>query len=249
MESGLRRIIRRGLARFPRTYLTALKVLQRGSAEKRLYLSVVRKGDVVIDVGANVGYFTMLFADLAGKKGQVHAFEPVPSTFQQLCWNIRTFPAYANVCLNCSALGDRNQRITMFVPGSDHGQAALVNHREGSWKNAGVSSVEVEMARLDDYSVGLGRIDFVKCDVEGAELLVLRGAESTLRRHRPKLFLEIEDRWMNSFGWAAEDLLHFLRAIGYQHFYMVESRIIPIRGECRSNGTILCSWEEVSGLA
>jgi len=80
-------------------------------------------------------------------------------------------------------------------------------------------------------------------------LLVLRGAESTLRRYRPKLLLEIEDCWMNSFGWAAEDLLHFLRAIGYRHFYTVESRIIPIRGKYRSNGTILCSWEEVSGLA
>src|SRR5271165_4314514 len=155
MESTVRRIVRRLLARVPRIYLFLLKALRRGSVEKRFYLSIVRKGDVVIDIGANVGYFTMLFADLTGKRGQVHAFEPIPATFKELSKNIRRFPGYKGVFLNCAAVGDSKRSTSMLLPGDDHGQAALVRHQDGSWKGAAdrVRSIDVEMIRFDDYAV------------------------------------------------------------------------------------------------
>src|SRR5262249_9407263 len=166
MESSLRRVARRLLAKSPGTYLTALRALHRGSPEKRLYLSLIRRGDVVLDIGANIGYFTMLFSDLVGKKGEVHAFEPIPGTFGELSRNLGRFPGYRNVYLNCAALGDKSNRTKMSIPGSDAGQAALVCHRDGSWEGASIGSIDVEMIRLDEYAVHLPRIDFVKCDVE-----------------------------------------------------------------------------------
>jgi FkbM family methyltransferase len=251
MESTLRRIARRLFAKAPPAYLFLLKALGGGPVEKHLYLSMVRKGDVVIDVGANVGYFSMLFADATGKGGQVHYFEPIPSTFQRLSENIRRFPSYRNVYVNCVAVGDRTCPALMFLPQNDHAQAALVRHLDGSWKDAAdqVQSIEVEMIRLDDYAAGLNRIDFVKCDVEGAELLVLRGAESTLRRCRPKLFLEMNEEWMRSFGWKATEVFLFLRRLGYAHFYAVNSQVSRIEKERFSGEAILCSWEELDGLA
>jgi FkbM family methyltransferase len=249
MESALGRIVCRLFARAPRIYLATLKALRRGSVEKHLYLSIVRRGDAVFDIGANVGYFTMFFSDLVGKKGEVHAFEPIPSTFQKLSENIYDFPKYTNVQLNCVALGAKSQRVNMFLPGDDHGQAALVRHRDGSWQGAEVSSFSAEMTRLDDYAANLDRIDFIKCDVEGAELLVLRGGQSTLRRCRPKLFLEVEERWMKSFAWTVADLFSFLRQIGYSHFYGISSRVTPLTEDYFMGGAILCSWEEVRGLA
>ena len=107
----------------------------------------------------------------------------------------------------------------MLLPRDDHGQAALVLHQDGSWKGAAdrVRSINVEMVRFDDYAASLGRIDFIKCDVEGAELLFLRGAETTLRRCRPKACLETDERWMESFGWSAIDVFQLLRQIGYTH--------------------------------
>jgi FkbM family methyltransferase len=246
MESTLKRIARRLLAKVPWIYLFVLKTFHRGSVEKYFYLSIVQQGDVVIDVGANVGYFTMLFADLTGERGQVHAFEPIPSTFEELLRNIRRFPGYKGVYLNCAAVGDSQRRTAMLLPRDDHGQAALVRHQDGSWKDAAdqVRSIDVQMIRFDDYAASLGRIDFIKCDVEGAELLFLRGAESTLRRCRPRLSLEMDERWMKSFGWSAIDVFQLLRQIGYAHFYHVGPETKPIVEECFSGGEVLCCWKD-----
>jgi FkbM family methyltransferase len=249
MESALRGLVRRLFAKAPKFYLATLKALRRGSHEKRLYLSIIRKGDVVIDIGANVGYFTTLFSDLVGPGGAVHAFEPLPSTFELLSRNIRTFPAHKNVFLNCLALGERDQKTFLFVPSEDHGQAALARHRDGSWTSRQIREVKVEMMRLDRYAERLPKIDFVKCDAEGAELLILRGGESTLRRCRPKIFLEIEERWTSSFGWTAADVVGFLREIGYQHFYGFGHQGLQIETAETGAGGILCTWEKVSGLA
>jgi FkbM family methyltransferase len=249
METSLRRMARRLLAKSPGFYLMALRALHRGSAEKRLYLSLIRRGDVILDVGANVGYFTMLFSDLVGKKGEVHAFEPIHGTFAELSRNIGRFPGYRNVRLKCAALGDRSNPIRMFLPGSDSGQAALVRHRDGSWEAASIASIDVEMIRLDEYAGDLPRIDFVKCDVEGAELLVLIGGQSILKRLRPRLLLEVDNRWLRSFGRTAEDLFSLLRQIGYSHFYSVGSKLVPLSENTYGEGEILCSWEELDGLA
>ena len=248
MESSLIRSVRRLFARAPRVYLAALKILRRGSPEKRLYISILRKGDVVIDAGANVGYFTMLFSDLVGPYGHVHAFEPVPATFSILSRNLQRFPYYTNVSLNCAALGDNDQRTKIFLPHGDHGQAALVNHRDGSWRNAQVAPIDAEMMRLDRYAQGLNKIGFLKCDVEGAELLVLRGAESSLRRFRPKVFLEVDERWTSSFGWTPKDVIDFLRSVGYKHFYCIEPETERIE-ERFCGSALLSTWEEVRGLA
>lgn len=249
METPVTRIMRRLLARVPGVYLAMLGFLHRGSAEKRVYLSIVKRGDTVIDVGANVGYFTMLFSDLVGKNGEVHAFEPVPATFQQLSQNIRRYPGYGNVQLNSVALGNEDHQTCMFLPGTDHGQAALVRHHSGSWKGAPLASSEVQMMTLDTYAQRFRRVDFVKCDVEGAELLVLRGGQSTLRRFQPKLCLEVDGQWMESFGWTAMDLFSFLRQLGYSHFYRVDAGLIPVEADGCAEGVILCTWEELRGLA
>jgi FkbM family methyltransferase len=251
MEQTLRRIARRFLAKTPRMYRSLLRILRRGSVEKHLYLSIVQRGDIVVDIGANVGYFTMLFSDLTGKRGEVHAFEPVLSTFSILTENIHRFPTYKNVHLNRLALGDKDLHTNMLVPRGDHGQASLVRHLDGSWKDVEneIASTEIEMMQLDHYAERLGRVDFIKCDVEGAELLVLRGAQSTLRRFRPKLFLEIDDRWVRSFGWTTADVLSFLRQIGYSYFYGVDSPLILLAADRVWTGAVLCSWEELRGLA
>jgi FkbM family methyltransferase len=251
MEQPLRRIVRRLLAKSPQMYRASLRIFRRGSIEKHLYLSLVKRGDVVIDIGANVGYFTMLFSDLTGNRGEVHAFEPVPSTYIVLAENIHRFPVYKNVYLNRVALGNKDQPSRMLLPRGDHGQASLVRHSDGSWKDADneIASIEIEMMQLDQYADRLGRIDFVKCDVEGAELLVLRGAQSTLRRCRPKLFIEIDDRWTRSFGWTTTDVFRYLRQIGYSYFYGINSQVAPLTRDRVQTGAVLCSWEELRGLA
>jgi predicted methyltransferase len=98
------------LARHPACYLRLLTWLRRGSLEKKLYLSLVRPGDIVFDIGANQGYFTLLFSDLVGPAGYVHAFEPVPPTFARLRARIEQGQRYRNVRLNSVACSQRKVR-------------------------------------------------------------------------------------------------------------------------------------------
>jgi FkbM family methyltransferase len=249
MDEIVKRYLRRLLARSPKMYLKILKVLHRGSDEKRLYLSVIKKGDVVFDIGANIGYFTMLFSDLVGPRGTIHAFEPVLPTFQRLCDNLSGIPGYKNVVLNCLAVGDRNGQAQMFVPGDDYGQAALARHSKGSWKSKPAIPVDVGMIRLDDYAKRLSRIDFVKADVEGAELLILRGGESTLRRFRPNIFLETNPQWIRTFGWSSKELIGALRQIGYAYFYGLDADLKRLEETDLPASGVLCTWERVRELA
>jgi hypothetical protein len=75
-------------------------------------MSIVQRGNVVIDVAAKVGYFLVLFSDLTGDSGEIHTFELVPSTFSLLPAKIHRFPGYKNVHLKCVVLGDKHQRTT-----------------------------------------------------------------------------------------------------------------------------------------
>src|SRR5262249_46032464 len=123
----------------------------------------------IVDVGANLGLYTLLLARLTGPAGQVHAFEPEPTLFRALARNCRRNAA-ANVTAVNYALGAGSGRIPFY--------RSLFNSRDNrlgglGWKGRGV---EVEMARLDDVLPD-PRVDFVKMDVQGYEMQVLRGME------------------------------------------------------------------------
>ncbi len=229
--STLRRGLQSLLARHPHLYCRLLGWIHRGRLEQRIYLTLTRPGDVVFDVGANQGHFTLLFADLVGPSGEVHAFEPLPPTFAHLRTAVEQHPRADRVLLNNVACTEHPCEITLHVPDDDGGQASLRRQREGSWRSAeGLSMLPVQAIRLDDYERGRAadQVDFVKCDVEGAELLVLRGMTNKLARHSPLLFLEVNAAWTEPFGYRPADLIAFLELMGYDSFYLVTDQISPM---------------------
>jgi FkbM family methyltransferase len=237
----IQRFIHRLLARHPLTYLRLLRLAQRGSIEKRVFLSLVRKGQVVFDVGANRGHFAKLFSDIVGNSGQVNAFEPFPSTFKLLQSNL----AHCNNCqLYNVALGDAAGTAILNLPGTDDGQASLRTHTHASWSVAEqIHRHECRMTTLDKIATDLTRLDFIKCDVEGAELLVLQGARSTLDRLSPILFLEVFDKWTIAFDYTPADLVCFLRDIGYSTIFLVDGFVRPLRDPSEITGSVnlLCA--------
>ncbi len=216
----------RWLARFPQLHLRLLRATGRGSIEKRVFLALLRRDDVICDIGANRGHFTRLFSDIAGPAGAVHAFEPVPATFARLRESVA---GRANVTLHPCALGDAEGSVTLHLPGEDDGQASLRTHSSGSWQpGVDVRAHGCRMTTLDAWAAALPRLDFVKCDVEGAERLVLAGAGRALDRLSPLLFLEVNPEWTRAFGYTPDDLLADLRARGYDTFYAAADRITPL---------------------
>lgn len=239
--------------RHPKRYASLLRRLGRGSLEKRLFLQLIHPGDVVFDIGANQGDFTGLFSDLAGDQGTVFAFEPGPQTFRTLT---DASAGRVNVRLRNMAISDVAGTARLLQPGADHGQASLRRQSAGSWSRGGtVEAFDCVVSTVDDCARELTRLDFLKCDVEGAELLVLRGARETLDRLSPILFLEVHDEWTRAFDYTPADLLDALIDAGYTSIYLVDEGVRPIHPGTAITGpaNLLCGkpgrLPEARGLA
>lgn len=195
---------------------------------KMLLIGLVRRGDVVFDVGANRGIFTALMSNLVGAGGRVHAFEPSPDTCRLLQGTLAERARDpANVVVNASAVGMRDGTATLYTPRRDDGQASLRTHDAGSWSDgAPVRSAEVRVTALDTYvvSLALRRIDVVKMDVEGAELPALRGFAAGLRAGHPIVVCEVCGAWTRSFEYQPSDVVDELQSAGYDSFYLVTDR-------------------------
>jgi FkbM family methyltransferase len=239
MKAGLERI----LCRWPLFYLSLLRAAGRASLEKRAFLALIRAGGVVFDIGANRGHFTRLFSWIVGKRGAVHAFEPQPGTFAILQMAMARAGRPPNVTLNLCALGDTQGEAVLHQPESDDGQASLRTHRDGSWTRAqAVHRYECQVRTLDDYAANMTRLDFVKCDVEGAELLVVKGGRATLKRLMPLLWLECNADWTRDFGSTPQDLIAELRKLGYDRFFSAGETLAPLTEGDLAHGTnLLCA--------
>ena len=152
----------------------------------------ITKWDVALDIGAHVGIWSMRLAE---KFKRVYAFEPVPKHIE--CWkqNMQNFTnehsEWENVStLNTVALGHENGTNTMIVPNTTNtGRATFVEKLFIDKHN--FPKIQVETKTLDSYE--FDQVDFIKIDVEGFEINVLRGAENTIRKHKPVMFIEISD--------------------------------------------------------
>lgn len=228
---AVRALLERILTRLPTLYARLIARRRHPNLEKIVFLRLVGRGETVMDVGANLGYYTRLFSRLVGPRGRVHAFEPVPTTFALLQAGIQD-GGHGNVVLNHCAVADEEKEVELYLPGDDHGQAALTRHTFGSWTTeATVRTFPSRATTLDAYAAtaGLESLSFVKCDVEGAELLVLRGARETIRRFRPLLFLEVNRHWTAGFAYEPTDVAGLLEELGYSRFFLVgDDGIVPL---------------------
>jgi len=159
-------------------------------AETALLPNFVKRGSVAIDVGANIGYYSLLLSRLVGPKGHVYAFEPLPANFDRLKVNIEI--NVDNVTAYNMALGDAPKVSKYrFNPSTNIDIPNL-----GGWSMVGTESddgnIVVESMTLDDFvrQRAIQNIQFLKIDVEGFELQVLKGARATIQRFRPTIMIE-----------------------------------------------------------
>ncbi|MDY6781651.1 MAG: FkbM family methyltransferase [Cyanobacteriota bacterium] len=216
------------LARTPSWYAKILKSHKNCNFEKVAFLNLVQNNDIVVEAGANRGYYTLLFSHIVGKNGEVHGFEPVPPTFKQLSRHLARNQVFDNIHLNNLAVGDCTQKVNIHQPDDDDGQSSLVIHSHGSWANRKtLTRYECNMTKLDDYTRNHlpNKLDFIKCDIEGAELLFLKGATETLKRYHPMIYLEVCYQWTKDFDYEPKDIIEFLRPLGYSHFYWVDRQL------------------------
>lgn len=172
----------------------------------------VKSGDVFYDIGANVGFFTVISARIVGQTGHVYVFEPVSENAQLIERNV-----YANGFENVTIFKQAVSRA------SGIGELQLA-HYPGGASLASVApppdirgTIPVELVAIDDLLAEhrAAPPNFVKIDVEGAELEVLHGMEQTIKLYRPSILFEIDDNSKDNFQWKAEACCRFLQRFEY----------------------------------
>lgn len=186
------------------------------SVETLFYKRVLKPGDVVIDIGANVGYMTAIFASIVGKNGYVHSFEPVPELYSKLIMLAKENKNY-NIITNPCAVGDTCGIITInIIESANQGLSTVV---PGLRKEEDIrKSIVVPVVKLDDYAKEqkLTKVSFVKIDVEGFEFPVLRGMKSILKQFKPTLLCEITPASYSLLGFNVDDIFNYMKRLNYK---------------------------------
>lgn len=196
--------------------------------ETRWLLKTLSPDWCVFDVGANFGYYSLLIAGRTHDKAQVYSFEPNPASMALLEDN-RALNQFAGVHPQALALSDQAGTVELLVPAG--GNEGLGHLRSADTPdNPRETAVEVETLTMDAFveRENISRLDFVKMDVEGAEALVLSGAEKSLRRFRPLMLIEINPEALAGFGVSADWLLEKIRSLGYQAHRIHKGTLVPL---------------------
>ncbi len=211
--------------------------------------TLVRKGDRVVDAGANYGWYTTLFAGLVGPQGAVYAFEPVPTTFSRLMEHIELNENGDSVMPAQLALGSEKGEIHIHLFDD-------LSHSRSSLSPLGRNRFvvhSVTMTDVDSYlgEFGVDTIDFLKCDVEGAELMVLHGARGFLNQEKaPMILIELNDETAMEFGYQPIDIVNFLEGKGYDRFYRIKagnrvSRVTDVTVAATLNPLLCCKGDRI----
>lgn len=206
--------------------------------ESQLMSKVLRPGMTLVDVGAHVGYYSLLAAQAVGPTGLVVSFEPSPDNFALLTENIGLNGLSKTIRAENVALGARRGEASLYLSTYNTGDHRLYSTLpdDDEMFNAGAHRrhTRVPVMPLDEYlsRQGIPRVDAVKIDVQGAEMGVLSGMKQTLLRDpQPILFTEFWPHGLLRFGTEPRAVLDFLTGeVGLSLFHILpeERRVVPI---------------------
>lgn len=175
----------------------------------------------IFDVGANIGYYSLLFAQ-GNPKCNVYAFEPLPHCYQYLVKNISSNNLSKRITPFPFALSSAPGFIDLHLNESECTNASLKKLKDSSSSKTitcNVSTLDVFCRNFNTFP------DMIKCDVEGAELLVFQGGENTILEAKPIIFSEILRKWSAAFNYHPNDIISFLSNMGYLCYAIGESSL------------------------
>lgn len=196
--------------------IVPMEILNFGSYEKeetRMFLSLLDNGSYVFDIGANFGWYSLLFSKYF-KNAKIFAFEPIKRTFNYLKLNIKLNNA-SNIKPFNLGFSDKNGEGVFYFRTAESASASLADLKE----DRRAKRVVCKMARLDDFvrSKKL-KVDLIKCDVEGSELLVFKGGREVITKNKPIIFAEMLRKWSAKFNYHPNEIISLLKSIGYECF-------------------------------
>jgi FkbM family methyltransferase len=206
--------------------------IQPKTFEEQIYIAAVRQGDSCYDVGASVGKVSLLLARLVGEKGFVIAFEPLWLSYLKLCSNVQKTANFgAPVVTVPMGLADADKEATIQVPANQFGMGSLAPAANWGSVQTGneIISYHCRFTTLDTFikSYNIPSPDFIKIDVEGAELFVLNGAGKIFENgNRPLLLIELFAPWEHAFNYKPWAVLNYLMRLNYLFLFVCPEGLI-----------------------
>lgn len=213
-------------ALFPNDNAVSSSIINGWQYEPYIFEFIVKNnisttGREIIDIGANNGSFAVDFAHLVGDKGKVYAFEPQRLIYYQLCGNV-FMNGLDNVYTFNFALG--NVCDTIYMEKSNYYDSGNVNfgnikvdkkNQPLNFSSKQIKADKESITQLTLDSFAFNDVAFIKIDVQGYELNVIKGAEKTIAEHRPYLFIEFEDDLLQEAGTSEKELQEKIESLGY----------------------------------
>lgn len=179
--------------------------------ERKALLAAARESRVILDVGANIGWYSLHFSRVA-PQARIHAFEPAARIHERLLTNL-ALNGIDSVVTERLALQDQEGTDTLYFHPAETGATSVRDNRGF----AGVQREEIRCTTLDHYCRRHDlRPDLIKCDVEGGELSVVKGGLAILRECRPVVFLELLRKWSANFGYHPNEVIGIMHDLGYR---------------------------------
>lgn len=201
----------------------AIEILNFDAYEKEemeIIFSLMEKDFIFFDIGANLGWYTIKIAK-AQKNARIFSFEPILATFTLLKKNLE-INKIKNAQIFNFGLADENKKTNFYFYDESSGNASLKNVS----RKAKVKKITARIMKLDDFMKGKNlKIDFIKCDVEGAELFVFKGGFATIRDNKPIIVVEMLRKWAAGFGYNPNATIQLLTGIGYQCFTIKKKKL------------------------
>jgi FkbM family methyltransferase len=183
--------------------------------EFNMQMKLMNDNDVVFDIGANFGWYS-LYASINKPAAKIFAFEPVPNTFNYLNRNISK-NGIKNITTFNFGFSEEKGHFDLFYDPKLSVNASLANLSEVE----GVKKISCEIRKLDDFTAeNKSKVNFIKCDVEGAELFVYKGGKETLAKYTPVIFTEMLRKWTSKFSYSPNEIIDFLGGLGYKCFVL-----------------------------
>ncbi len=188
---------------------------------KAVFKGIIKPGDTVLDIGANIGFHTLYFSELVGPVGHVLAFEPIPVNYNVLKKNL-ALNKVKNVSLQTFALGEINEELNIYIDPEPKNPGAYNLFEKTNNNTSIISRVGDEILRELDVN----RVDFIKIDVEGYEQFVLKGLVQTISNYKPKIIYEYDKNYQLRTKNHPKLIFEFLYELGYSFFAINQHGLI-----------------------
>lgn len=219
---------------FPANYIRRWKLdMLFGQYEEEtavLFKEKIHSGMYIVDIGAHIGYFTRLFSKLAGPRGKVYAFEADPENFALLKKNTSHLK---NVVCYQTAITDRSGTIDFYHYDDKAGCHSILPDAPLDYAKRKITVSATTLDALTKEN-GIGRIDFIKMDIEGGETAALRGMQDTLRKPEVSLVFEFAPEWIRKAGSEPLAMLRHLESKGFKLF-AIGNTLAPLSTESEAS--------------